>query len=954
MKERRRGFTLIELLAVIVILAIIALIATPIVLNLINTARKGAFARSAEGVLKASKLYYTSSLVEEVNTTTQEFTCDNKECLSNDGTKLDVDGNMGEGTVTITSDGKISFELGNGTYCAEKEEDSDKITVTKKKCGELVINIPTNLQITYTSSKAGEVTVIGKVSNKPAEIETCEFSIDDGNTWEKATLVGNAYMYTFKGLGVNETYTVKMRVTNKNNETAETNKDVKTATVIMEEPKITPKNKEWSVSKTVELVYPNIDTNVYKKVYSLDGGNTFVEYQVPIVLTQNGNIVVDIIKISDNTSILEKKQTVNITKVDSSAPTLSSLTVISKTSDSITVEAEGIDDESGIYGYSFSKDGGMTFEDIVEQPSNKSKVTYTFEHLKNGSYNIVVRTYNNTYLNDGEKVENYLDSTVQTEATLSIPIPTYDTIQSGWSQSKNVNITYYGNYVNEYCTDVVCDETGTWHLYNGTIKFTSNGTIVARSRDNSNNIAMTSIQNISQIDTTSPTVSNIKSVTVNGKNIEVEAEGTDLESGIGYYQFSNDGGKTWEPNVPQTKSIYTFENQVPGKYEIMVKVINNTYLIEKVVNDKNFLNSTSQTVQIKGEVKFKDISASTSSMHILAIDTDGNLWSWGYNDRGQLGNKNATAVSASHSPIQIMKGTIVQSISTGYAHSGAIDTSGNLWMWGYNNNYQLGNGTTKNTSVPQKIDLGVDVTILELGNSFTTVVDSSGNRWFWGDTGHYQSGDGTISIVKTPTIKNFNFPISNITCGRSSCVALSDNNLYGWGSNSYGAGGSSGSYTTTPQQIAGSYVAIASGTYHNMAIDTAGNIWTIGDNSYGQLGNKSTTSSKKPVKVIMPTGVTFANIAAGNYTSVAIDSEGNLWTWGRNNYGQLGNGTSGDTNVLVPTKITSGIKFIKVQLNDSTGVALTEDGYLYTWGSFYTGNGSSGTVLTPTKITVES
>ena len=321
--KKKKGFTLIELLAVIVILAIIALIATPIVLNLINTARKGAFARSAEGVLKASKLYYTSSLVEEVNTTTQEFTCDNKECLSNDGTKLDVDGNMGEGIVTITSDGKISFELGNGTYCAEKEADDTKITVTKKKCGELVINTPTNLQITYKTEKVGEVTVIGKVSNKSAEIEICEFSIDNGNTWEKANLVGSGYMYTFTGLGVNETYTVKMRVTNKNNETAETNKEVKTSTVIMGEPKITPNDKEWSVSKTVELVYPEIDTNVYKKVYSLDGETTYLEYTEPLIFTKNGSVISDIIKISDNTSILEQRQTINITKVDATVPTVS-------------------------------------------------------------------------------------------------------------------------------------------------------------------------------------------------------------------------------------------------------------------------------------------------------------------------------------------------------------------------------------------------------------------------------------------------------------------------------------------------------------------------------------------------------------------------------------------------------------------------------------------------------
>ena len=132
--KKKKGFTLIELLAVIVILAIIALIATPIVLNIIKTSRKGAFARSAEGVLKASKLYYTSSLMEEVTPKEQEFTCDNKTCITESNIKLDVDGSVGEGNVKITSDGKISFELGNGTYCAEKEEDSDKITITEKKC----------------------------------------------------------------------------------------------------------------------------------------------------------------------------------------------------------------------------------------------------------------------------------------------------------------------------------------------------------------------------------------------------------------------------------------------------------------------------------------------------------------------------------------------------------------------------------------------------------------------------------------------------------------------------------------------------------------------------------------------------------------------------------------------------------------------------------------------------
>ena len=137
MKEKRKGFTLIELLAVIVILAIIALIATPIVLNLINTARKGAFARSAEGIVKSANLFYAQGLVDNPNAKDITFTCNNTECTTTDvldangnPSKLDVDGKMGTGTVTIYEDGKVSLTLTDGNNVATKEKDG-KITVKK-------------------------------------------------------------------------------------------------------------------------------------------------------------------------------------------------------------------------------------------------------------------------------------------------------------------------------------------------------------------------------------------------------------------------------------------------------------------------------------------------------------------------------------------------------------------------------------------------------------------------------------------------------------------------------------------------------------------------------------------------------------------------------------------------------------------------------------------------------
>ena len=399
--KKKKGFTLIELLAVIVILAIIALIATTIVLNLINTARKGAFARSSEGVLKASKLYYTSSLVEDITPTEITFKCNNIECISSEKSiKLDVDGNMGTGDVTITDDGKVSFELGNGTYCAEKKKDSSNIKVSKKICGELVINKPSDLKITYKTEKAGEITVVGSVSNDDAEIKSYEFSIDNGATWVKA----EGKIYTFKNLEIGKEYKVLMRVTNLKNEQEQIESEPITTSLINDiEYDISNKN-EWSVSKTITITGPEIDENIYKIIYSLNGIN-YQDYIEPIKFTENGAIKVDIIKKEDNTSILNRIITINITGVDSTEPTVSL--------DGLTdIIMEG---ESSELPTAYTVNNELSGGSVTCTDENRNKITNT-NTLSIGEHNITcivttgagnsAKTYKTITIKGKDKLEN--------------------------------------------------------------------------------------------------------------------------------------------------------------------------------------------------------------------------------------------------------------------------------------------------------------------------------------------------------------------------------------------------------------------------------------------------------------------------------------------------------------------------------------------------------------------
>ena len=142
--KKRNGFTLIELLAVIVILAVIALISTPIVLNIIDETKKGALQNTAYGIIEAGKLSYTDEMLETGKIDSTAFTyVDGVETSNPSGKKLEYKGKKPEsGTLVINDEGKIALAIYYGNYCAEKGYDEIEPTIsekTKEECN-LIFN----------------------------------------------------------------------------------------------------------------------------------------------------------------------------------------------------------------------------------------------------------------------------------------------------------------------------------------------------------------------------------------------------------------------------------------------------------------------------------------------------------------------------------------------------------------------------------------------------------------------------------------------------------------------------------------------------------------------------------------------------------------------------------------------------------------------------------------------
>jgi alpha-tubulin suppressor-like RCC1 family protein len=317
----------------------------------------------------------------------------------------------------------------------------------------------------------------------------------------------------------------------------------------------------------------------------------------------------------------------------------------------------------------------------------------------------------------------------------------------------------------------------------------------------------------------------------------------------------------------------------------------------------------------------------------------GNLWTWGYNNRGQLGDNTSTQ---RNTPITTFSGGANwKQISCGFSHVAAIKTDGTLWTWGFNNRGQLGNNTSglsDSRLTPITTFLGgSDWKQVSCGYFCTAAIKTDGTLWTWGDNANGQLGDNTSDDRSTPAqtfLGGTNW--KQVAGGGYHITAIkTDGTLWTWGSN---VNGQLGDNTTTArstpiQTSAGgtNWKQVASRTYHTAAIKTDGTLWTWGTNAAGQLGDNTTTNRSTPVTTFLG-GSNWKQVSCGDGHTAAIKTDGTLWTWGNDIQGELGinSGTTGRTTPV--TTFLGGTNWKQVSCGDGHTAAIKTDGTLWTWG----------------------
>jgi len=275
--------------------------------------------------------------------------------------------------------------------------------------------------------------------------------------------------------------------------------------------------------------------------------------------------------------------------------------------------------------------------------------------------------------------------------------------------------------------------------------------------------------------------------------------------------------------------------------------------------------------------------------------------------------------------------------SAGNSHSLAIKADGTLWSWGSNSQRQLGH-TGNSTMIPAQVGTAINWTMVSAGNEHSLALRLDGTLWSWGNNAQGRTGLGIATGNQTTpaqvgTATNW----TQVSAGQAHSLALrSDGTLWAWGNNLSNQAGLGGSVNTaaTPTQVgtATDWATVsAGGATHSLAIKTDGTLWSWGANLEGRTGLGTTTGTQwTPAQVGISTN--WAQVSAGSQHSLAIRADGTLWSWGFNGNAATGLGTVTGSQTT-PAQVGTATNWTQVSAGTQHSLAIAADGTLWAWGA---------------------
>ena len=364
-------------------------------------------------------------------------------------------------------------------------------------------------------------------------------------------------------------------------------------------------------------------------------------------------------------------------------------------------------------------------------------------------------------------------------------------------------------------------------------------------------------------------------------------------------------------------------------------------------------NAVSSPVVVSGPAGASWSTIAAGAFHSLGITTAGILYGWGINTAGQLGINSLTTVSSpvvvappigQYSWKQVSAANKYSGAAVPAYHTLAIRSDGTLYGWGLNTSGQVGINSLTNVSSPVLVSgpAGASWSAVAAGGGHSLGITTAGILYAWGDGTYGELGTAGGGTKSSPVLVSG--PASTswvaISAGQYHSLAITSTGLlYGWGLNGYGeVGVNSTTQINSPILVSGpastSWVAISAGGGFSLGITSTGKLYAWGTNAQSQLGNLSATGNKSsPVLVSGPTGASWSTIAAGESHSLAITTTGQLYAWGNQNYGELGNNL-GTTNSSSPVLVSgpTGASWSTIAAGYYQSAAITTTGQLYAWG----------------------